>query len=117
MPISNTVEWAKWVEANTDSYGSACVAVALKAMELLDNPKYAGDIDPHKLVGDADKALKAGITGFMSGCVAQMISVCHSRGEEFRKAWNKHCQIGNEGDKANEEGKGVLNPALLGIGT
>ena len=42
------------------------------------------------------------------------ITNCHSRGEEFRRKWNKDNQIHNEGDKANESG-GVLNPALLTI--
>ena len=44
-----------------------------------------------------------------------MVSKCHSRGEEFRKKWNLDNQIGDEGEKANE-GKGVLNPALLCFG-
>ena len=52
--------------------------------------------------------------GRNSGCVAQMVSRCHARGEEFRKKWNVDNQIGNEGDEANEA-EGVLNPALLNI--
>lgn len=51
-----------------------------------------------------------------AGCVASMVSKCHSRGEEFRKKWNIDNQIQTEGEKANKEG-GVLNPALLTIDT
>lgn len=50
----------------------------------------------------------------MAGCVAQMVSECHERGEEFRKQWNKDNQIKDEGDKANDSG-GVLNPAIISI--
>lgn len=114
MPITNETDWNKCVENNIDPYGKACVDVAREAMRLLD--ERPGDFDTHALICEADKASKAGgITGFMAGCVAQMVSQCHSRGEEFRRKWNTDRQIGTEGDKANE-GKGVLNPALLEIG-
>lgn len=87
--------------------------VARRAMEILDNESE--DFDTHALICRADDESKAGgITGFMAGCVASMISQCHSRGEEFRKKWNKDNQIHDEGDKANESG-GVLNPAILNI--
>jgi hypothetical protein len=83
-------------------------------MEILD--EQLGDFDTHKLISRADRESNAGgITGFMAGCVAQMISRCHSRGEEFRRKWNKDNQIHDEGEKANESG-GVINPAILNIG-
>lgn len=113
MPITNQDEWDKWVEANKDPYGKACVDVARRVMEILDEGK---DLDTNKIINQADRDVDAGgITGFMAGCVASMVSQCHSRGEEFRKAWNIATQLCNEGEKANE-GKGVLNPALLNIG-
>lgn len=115
MPIIDRPTWKTWVDANTDPYGKACVDVARCAMEILD--KEPGDFDTHMLICRADNEAKTeGITGFMAGCVAQMISQCHSRGEEFRRKWNKDNQINDEGDKANEGG-GVLNPALLNIKT
>ncbi len=115
MPITDETIWKSWVDANTDPYGKACVDVARRAMEILD--EEPGDFDCHALICKADKDIKCGgISGFMAGCVAGMISKCHSRGEEFRRKWNKNNQIGDEGDKANESG-GVLNPALLNIGT
>ena len=83
-------------------------------MEILDDEK---SFDCHKIICQADDEVGAkGITGFMAGCVAQMVSQCHSRGEEFRKQWNLDNRINNEGEKANESG-GVLNPALLNIET
>jgi len=88
MSIVKQEDWNKWVEKNTDPYGKCCVDVAREVMRLLDTPKYK-DFNPHKIICDADDNIKAGgITGFMAGCVAQMVSHCHSRGEEFRQKWN-----------------------------
>ncbi|MFH0982802.1 MAG: hypothetical protein V2A79_14860 [Planctomycetota bacterium] len=114
MPITDTEIWQSWIDANTEPYGKKCVDTARRAMEILD--AEPGDFDPQKLITRADKETDDyGITGFMAGCVATMISQCHSRGEEFRRKWNHDSQLGTEGDKANE-GTGVLNPALLCIG-
>ncbi len=118
MPITNQEKWDECVRINTDPYGGACVAVAREAMRMLDEGfELKGHDDTHKLICDADDASKAGgITGFMAGAAASMISSYHSRGEEFRKLWNTRHQINDEGDKANESGS-VLNPALLSIET
>ena len=114
MPIIKQAEWDNQVKINDDPYGGACVKVAQRVMEILD--EELGEFDCHKIICRADDESKAGgITGFMAGCVASMVSQCHSRGEEFRKQWNIDQQIGSEGEKANKEGA-VLNPALLTIG-
>ena len=115
MGIVNQKDWDSWVESNEeDPYGKACVDVAREVMKMMDE---GATIDPHKLICDANDKIKCGgITGFMAGCVAQMVSVCHSDGETFRQIWNGDVQIGDEGDKANEGG-GVLNPALMTIDT
>jgi hypothetical protein len=113
MPITDEKLWNSWVKANKDPYGKCCVDVARHVMEILD--KEPGDFDCDKLIDRADREIKAGgITGFMAGCVASMVSKSHSRGEEFRKKWNIANQVGTEGEKANKSG-GVLNPALLTI--
>lgn len=113
MPIIDQEGWDRSVEVNSDPYGKACVDVARRVMELLDQGE---PMNCRKLITDADEQIKAGgITGFMAGCVAQMVSCLHSRGEEFRRSWNTGNQIGTEGDRANDSG-GVLNPALLQVG-
>jgi len=97
-------DWAKWVESAQDDYGHQCVMVAVVVGEALDeglSPKDA-----------ADKMYGYGLTGFMAGAVAKMVSQCHVRGDEFRRWWNVKTQINKEGEKANEKG-GVLNPAIL----
>ena len=112
MPITNHEKWNRYVEINDDPYGKACVDVARRVMELLDEGE---EFDCHEVISKADEETEVGgITGFMAGCVAELVSICHSRGEEFRRKWNIDTQISSEGDAANESG-GVLNPAVLSI--
>lgn len=117
MPITDNDKWNKWVERNQDDpYSKCCVDVAREVMRILDDTiELTGNLqlDVHPLICQAAKNIDSGgITGFMAAMVAEMVSKCHSRGEEFRKAWNINNQVGDEGEKANESG-GVLNPAIL----
>ena len=113
--MKNQEKWISYVEKNTDADGGACVKVANRVMELLDEDKtplhngYHPDIHTaHGLICKADDESKVGgITGFMAGYVAQMVAECHERGDEFRKSHN--------GEKY--EGEGVVNHALLTIQT
>ena len=113
--MKNQEKWNSYVEKNNDPYGGACVKVAKRVMELLDEDKtplhngYHPDIHTaHGLICKADDDTNAGgITGFMAGCVAQMVTECHERGDEFRKSHN-----GEE-----YTGEGVVNHALLTIET
>ena len=105
----------EWVKNNTDPYGKACVDVARQVMKLLDEDTtplvngYHPDIHTaHGLICKADEDINAGgITGFMAGAVAQMVTKCHERGEEFRRSHN--------GERY--KGKGVINHALITITT
>lgn len=107
MPIKDEAGWKRCQENNTDPYGKCCVDVARKVMEILDTEP--GEIDPHKLICRADDETEAGgITGFMAGAVASIVSGCHSRGDEFRLAWNKSNGVTEEKAKG-----GVVNPAIL----
>lgn len=103
--------WQSWVEKNKDPYGKCCVDVAREVMHLLDDENHK-DFGAYEIVCEADDSIKAGgITGFMAGCIAQMVSKCHSRRKEFKKKWNEYYAL-NEQDKDRE---GVINPALLTI--
>lgn len=113
MPITRQKDWDVWVKGNTDPYGKCCVDVARKVMEILDEEN---EFDPHTIINQADDTTgSGGITGFMAGCIAQMVSRCHSRGDEFLSAWNGDVQCKDEGTKATEKGV-ALNLALLTIG-
>ena len=111
MKLKNEKLWNEYVAKNTDPYGKCIVNVAKRVMELLDNENK---VDARNLVMRAEKELKAGLTGFMAGAVASIVSTCHKKGEEFRKSWNNDVAIGDEGKKANDSG-GVLNPAIVRI--
>lgn len=113
--MKNIDKWNEYVEVNkVDEYSKCCVDVARRVMEILDEDKtplhdgYIPDIHtPKRIIRKAVKDINTdGITGFMAGCVAQMVIECHERGDEFRKIWN-----------GEYKGKGVVNPALLTIQT
>jgi hypothetical protein len=112
MAIVDTKGWNECVKNNSDPYGKAAVDVAREVMRLLDTPEYS-DFDTHKIICDADENSGAGgITGFMAGCVANIVSQVHSRGEEFRRKWN-----GDHGVKKEDDKGGVVNPAILTVTT
>jgi len=114
MELNENKEWKEMEAKNVDPYGKACVDVAREVMKLLsedDTPLHEGyhpdKNTPHGLICLAEKNIDAGgITGFMAGCVAQMVSKFHERGEEFRIIWNGEAKT-----------DGVVNPALITIST
>jgi hypothetical protein len=108
MPIIKIELWKEQVRINQDGYGKAVIDTARNVMEILDTGE---PFNCHKIICDGDRGY--GITGFQAGCVAQLVSHVHSRGEEFRTQWNIENQIGDEGERANKsKSGGVLNPAL-----
>ena len=109
--IINERKWNSYVKKNKEPYGKCCVDVARKTMELLDDDNHK-DFDPDQIIIEGEKlAGEEGITGFMAGCIAQMIKECHSRGEEFKKKWNAHWGITEKGKNYKE----AINPALMTI--
>ncbi len=86
-----------------DSYSFCCVEGTIRVLVALDR----GD--------SAEKAIEAmvgmGLTGFMAGCVSEIVSRFHQRGEEYRIAWNKKYGV----DDSQAKG-GIVNPAIVTIG-
>lgn len=114
MEFSNKPAWDKFVEANQDSYGNACVKYAEKWAMLMqakmkDGASIASCADETGSLADDE-----GITGFMYGCAVSMLAQCWKYGEELRRWHNKDVQLSTEGDAANKSGA-VLNPACLVI--
>lgn len=109
MPITNHPMWATYVEKNVDPYGKACVDIAREVMNILDQNK---DFDPHDILREAEKNIGdvGGVMGYMTGCIAHMVSNCHSRGEEFNDRWNAYYGVSKEVAKG-----GTVNPAILTI--
>lgn len=108
LKLKNAEKWNEYVNANNTDYGGACVKVARGVMELLDKdptPLHNGyHPDIHTAHGLICKVDDYGTTGFMAGCIAQMVFDCHERGDEFRKSHN-----------GETETNGVINHALLTI--
>lgn len=108
MELKNEKAWQEWKANNKDFDDRGCIKVAEKAMEILDKNE---PFETSALISQAEAESNAGgITGFMAGRVAQMITIHHERGKEFQKKWNKDYGLEEE-----TEGDGVVNPALATI--
>jgi hypothetical protein len=108
--------WRKWVKSNLDPYGRACVVYSEQWAELMEEKMSKGATLKDIAKDASHEADTDGITGFMYGAAVSMLSGCWKHGDELRRWHNLDTQIGNEGEKANEDG-GTLNPALLGVDT
>ena len=114
MELKDARAWEEGLAANSDPYGGATYEYAEKWANLME-----ADIGGGKLLSDiakrtshdADKDI--GITGFMYGCVVQILGEVWIHGEELRR-WHND-QYGESGQRANESG-GTINPAILTIG-
>jgi len=107
MPIINKIGWEKATGGKLNPYAKAIVKIATKVCEYLDQLDQTEKVDANNLILKADKEFNEGITGNMAGLVALLVSRYHSKGEEFRKSWNKNW--------SNENAKGVINPAVFTI--
>ena len=108
MPILNPEKFAKEkIECDGDEYLLTILRIAEYIMALIENLGEK-EIDAKALVHEADRELKKGITGNMVGYVVMLVAKYHSRGEEFRKSWNKSWH--------RPEATGVINPAQVTIG-
>ena len=74
-------KYEEYVKKNQDGYGHAIIIAGAKVGKALSEGKTCKEAH--------DEMYGEDLTGFMAGCVAQAISHFHSRGEEFRKFWNK----------------------------
>jgi len=114
--VSDRSVWDSWVDANKDPYGACTMRYAARWANYMEREIAGGkslEQIAEKASHDADLE---GVTGFMYGCAVGMLSKAWKHGEELRRWHNLKTQIGDEGEKANRQG-GVLNPALLSIGT
>ena len=87
-----------------DPYSFGVVRAVVKVMTALDQGKTVKD-SPDEMYGE-------GLTGFMAGCAANVVSDVHIRGEEFKDFWNLQFGITPEQAKG-----GVVNPAIMTVKT
>lgn len=107
-------EWAAGLEKNSDPYGGAVYRYASEWATRMEAAIASGATVVECAKDASHEADDEGITGFMYGCAVSMLSRWWVHGEALRRWHNLDCQLGTEGEKANESG-GVLNPALLNI--
>jgi len=99
-----------------DGYSKATLDYTEAWAELMERKIQAGEQLSNIAKESSHEADTDGITGFMYGCAVKALAYFWEHGEDLRRWHNKDCQIGTEGDKANETG-GVLNPAVINIVT
>ena len=116
MEIGDADAWEKTRAANADGYGGAVVSYAERWARLMQVEMSEGRTISATAKQASHNADLEGITGFMYGCAVAILSKCWKHGEDLRRWHNIDTQLGNEGEKANETG-GVLNPAVLSLGT
>ena len=115
IELNDSAGWKKFVQSNTDAYGSGVVRYAEKWARLMQSQMSKG-CQLHECAEQCSHlADDEGVTGFMHGCAVSALAKCWKHGEELRRWHNKETQIGNEGEKANESG-GVINPAMFNLG-
>ena len=95
-------------EDKPDEYVLAILKVGEKVIDYMEELSENEPIDANALILKANDFYKEGITGNMAAYIAYIATKCHSRGEEFRKSWNKY--------NGREDAKGVINPAVVTIG-
>ena|SRR3990167_922757 len=95
-------------ENKPDAYVLAIIKMGEKVLDYMEALPETEAINANELILKANKELDEGITGNMAAYIAMIATKCHSRGEEFRKSWNKY--------NGKEEAKGIINPAIMTIG-
>ena len=96
MKLKNDDTRNKYVENNKDSYGSVCIKVARRVMELRDDGR---EFEPYEIIGQADDETDAGgINTSVATAVGSMVWQCHERGEEFKQKWDLELKVGTGGE-------------------
>ena len=93
---------------NTDGYGKCCVDYAESWAKLMQVAISNGETVVQCAERTSHELGFYGITGFMYGAAVSILAASWKHGEELRKWHNK---------EYNHEGDGVVNPAILTIGS
>lgn len=115
MNLKDAEGWAKCKAVNDDPYGGRVVSYAEDWANFMERDMAKGLTIEDCAKATSHEADTDGITGFMYGAAVSILSEVWAHGEALRRWHNLDCQLGKEGERANESG-GVLNPALMNIG-
>lgn len=111
--------YEKWKKNNVDFYGAGIIQFGEAWAHLMEARLMNGEdlVDIAKPCSvEADNLPCGGITGYMYGASVSFLSDVWEYGEELRRWHNKDVGGEKAGEKANNSG-GVINPAILTIGT
>ena len=100
MPIRNEAQWEKWKAGADTDMSKFCSRAALRVMEVIDSQPDSAPIEDIQLLFDeARRSLSLDKCPmdfewktddvFMNNIIATTVIICHSRGEEVRKAITK----------------------------
>jgi hypothetical protein len=107
--------YAEYVATNSkDFYSSGVVTFSERWADLMEAELSNGIAIEKMAKRTSHKADTDGISVFMYGCAVASLAKFWEHGEALRRWHNGDCQIGTEGDEANESG-GILNPAVMVI--
>ena len=109
-------QWEEGLSKNQDPYGNAVYKFASEWATGMEKSIASGESIEECARRVSHEVDDEGITGYMYGAAASMLSVLWVHGEDLRIWHNIDTQIGDEGEKANESG-GVLNPAIMSLNT
>lgn len=116
IELADKVAWQKFKDVNRDTYGGAVVIYAERWARLMKVEMTEGHTLEEVAESASYEADLEGITGFMYGVAVSTLAQTWKHGEKLRRWHNLKTQFGDEGERANESG-GVLNPALLSLGS
>ncbi len=116
MEVADKAAWQSFKDKNPDGYGGAVITYSERWARLMQDEMDKGRTLEKVAEVTSREADLEGITGFQYGVAVSTLSQCWKHGDTLRRWHNLKTQIGNEGERANEEG-GTLNPALLSIGS
>jgi hypothetical protein len=119
MKLIDETVYRDWRAKNTDAYSDCVFRFAEAWADEMELRMAAGaqlETIAEATMFEVDRRPGFGITGFMYGCAVQILAHCWVHGDQLRRWHNLDTQIGDEGERANRDG-GVLNPALLQIGS
>jgi len=87
MPIRNEAQWKTWAGETKFPSNQGCIERATMIMAIIDTLDIAAPLNAQDLLREVPSSKTDGIPDeFLDAVVSTMISVCHTRGEEFRKS-------------------------------
>lgn len=113
--ISGEEGWKRFAQINAqDPYSYAVVDHCNRWGQAMEAAMQSGET-VEQCAKRTFSQVDEGVTGFMYGAIVSSLAAFWQHGDSLRRWHNLDTQIGNEGERANEEG-GTLNPAILKTG-